>query len=223
MQKQLADLYAILSGANTGAMSQIGLAGFVLLLAVSLASSLFAAFLYLHFYANRATGSQVHRAFPLLGLSITAIFIAIQFSLPLSLGLLGALSIVRFRTALKDPLDIVYMFWAIALGLTSGAGFFELAIIGCIVLAVIMVAVTAITQFGMKKPYLLVIRYSPSFRGEFQQLIPAFKVKSKTVTPQAVELVVELTLKNQDSRFLDRLQQLDGILSASLVRYSGDF
>jgi len=86
MQKQLADLYAILSGANTGAMSQIGLAGFVLLLAVSLASSLFAAFLYLHFYANRATGSQVHRAFPLLGLSITAIFIAIQFSLPLSLG-----------------------------------------------------------------------------------------------------------------------------------------
>jgi len=168
---------------------------------------------------NRTFGTSLL----MVAMVTSLVIMPISSNVVLSLGMVGALSIVRFRTALKDPLDIVYMFWAIALGLTSGAGFFELAIIGCIVLAVIMVAVTAITQFGMKKPYLLVIRYSPSFRGEFQQLIPAFKVKSKTVTPQAVELVVELTLKNQDSRFLDRLQQLDGILSASLVRYSGDF
>lgn len=168
---------------------------------------------------NRTFGTSLL----MVAMVTSLVIMPISSNVVLSLGMVGALSIVRFRTALKDPLDIVYMFWAIALGLTSGAGFFELAIIGCIVLAVIMVAVTAITQFGMKKPYLLVIRYSPSFRGEFQQLIPAFKVKSKTVTPQAVELVVELTLKNQDSRFLDRLQQLEGILSASLVRYSGDF
>lgn len=168
---------------------------------------------------NRTFGTSLL----MVAMVTSLVIMPISSNVVLSLGMVGALSIVRFRTALKDPLDIVYMFWAIALGLTSGAGFFELAIIGCIVLAVIMVAVTAITQFGMKKPYLLVIRYSPAFRGEFQQLIPAFKVKSKTVTPQAVELVVELTLKNQDSRFLDRLQQLDGILSASLVRYSGDF
>lgn len=168
---------------------------------------------------NRTFGTSLL----MVAMVTSLVIMPISSNVVLSLGMVGALSIVRFRTALKDPLDIVYMFWAIALGLTSGAGFFELAIIGCIVLAVIMVAVTAITQFGMKKPYLLVIRYSPSFRGEFQQLIPAFKVKSKTVTPQAVGLVVELTLKNQDSRFLDRLQQLEGILSASLVRYSGDF
>lgn len=168
---------------------------------------------------NRTFGTSLL----MVAMVTSLVIMPISSNVVLSLGMVGALSIVRFRTALKDPLDIVYMFWAIALGLTSGAGFFELAIIGCIVLAVIMVAVTAITQFGMKKPYLLVIRYSPAFRGEFQQLIPAFKVKSKTVTPQAVELVVELTLKNQDSRFLDRLQQLEGILSASLVRYSGDF
>lgn len=168
---------------------------------------------------NRTFGTSLL----MVAMVTSLVIMPISSNVVLSLGMVGALSIVRFRTALKDPLDIVYMFWAIALGLTSGAGFFELAIIGCIVLAVIMVAVTAITQFGMKKPYLLVIRYTPAFRGEFQQLIPAFKVKSKTVTPQAVELVVELTLKNQDSRFLDRLQQMEGILSASLVRYSGDF
>lgn len=136
MQKQLADLYAILSGANTGAMSQIGLAGFVLLLLVSLASSLFAAFLYLHFYANRATGSQVHRAFPLLGLSITAIFIAIQFSLPLSLGLLGALSIVRFRTPIKEPEEIGFIMLVIAVSLACAT--YKLPFVGLIFLVAIV-------------------------------------------------------------------------------------
>jgi len=135
MQKQLADLYALLSGANTGAMSQIGLGGFVLLLAVSLASSLFAAFLYLHFYANRATGSQVHRAFPLLGLSITAIFIAIQFSLPLSLGLLGALSIVRFRTPIKEPEEIGFIMLVIAVSLACAT--YKLPFVGLIFLVAI--------------------------------------------------------------------------------------
>lgn len=135
MQKQLADLYALLSGANTGAMSQIGLGGFVLLLVVSLASSLFAAFLYLHFYANRATGSQVHRAFPLLGLSITAIFIAIQFSLPLSLGLLGALSIVRFRTPIKEPEEIGFIMLVIAVSLACAT--YKLPFVGLIFLVAI--------------------------------------------------------------------------------------
>ena len=117
MQKQLTDIYSMLTGANTPAMAQLGLAGFVVLLLISLASSLLASFLYLHFYSSRATGSQVHRAFPLLGISITAIFIAIQFSLPLSLGLLGALSIVRFRTPIKEPEEIGFIMLVIAASL----------------------------------------------------------------------------------------------------------
>jgi uncharacterized membrane protein YhiD involved in acid resistance len=168
---------------------------------------------------NKTFGSAL-----LMVAMVTALVIMpISSNVVLSLGMVGALSIVRFRTALKDPLDIVYMFWAIALGLTAGAGFFELAFIGCIVLSGVMLILTVFSQIGTKKPYLLVIRYNTGFRGDFQQIIPSFRVKSKTVTPQAVELVVELTLKNQDSRFLDRLQQTEGILSASLVRYSGDF
>lgn len=155
---------------------------------------------------------------------VTALVIMpISTNLVLSLGMVGALSIVRFRTALKDPLDIVYMFWAIALGLTAGAGFFQLAIIGSIILSLVMVATMLFPQFGNRRPFLLVIRYNQGFHGDFQQLIPPYRVKSKTVTPQSVELVVELSLKNQESRFLDRLQQLEGIQSASLVRYSGDF
>jgi hypothetical protein len=135
MQKQLADIYAILTGANTPAMSQIGIAGFVVLLAVSLASALLTSYLYLHFYASRATGSQVHRAFPLLGISITAIFVAIQFSLPLSLGLLGALSIVRFRTPIKEPEEIGFIMLVIATSLACAT--FKLAFVGLIFLVAI--------------------------------------------------------------------------------------
>jgi hypothetical protein len=117
-------------------MSEIGIAGFVVLMLVSLASSLLAAFLYLHFYANRATGSQVHRAFPLLGISITAIFVAIQFSLPLSLGLLGALSIVRFRTPIKEPEEIGFIMLVIAASLAAAT--FKLAFVGLIFVIAIL-------------------------------------------------------------------------------------
>jgi hypothetical protein len=139
MQKQFPDIYSILTGANTQAMSEIGIAGFVVLMLVSLASSLLAAFLYLQFYANRATGSQVHRAFPLLGVSITAIFVAIQFSLPLSLGLLGALSIVRFRTPIKEPEEIGFIMLVIAASIAAAT--FKLAFVGLIFVVAIIALV----------------------------------------------------------------------------------
>jgi len=95
-------------------MEQVGMGGYLIVLAASLASSFLISALYLKFYGSRATGSQIHRAFPLIGLSVTAIFTSIQFSLPLSLGLLGALSIVRFRTPIKEPEEIGFIMLVIA-------------------------------------------------------------------------------------------------------------
>lgn len=139
MQKQITDLYAILTGANTAAMAQVGVAGFVLLLVFSLGSSLVASYLYLYFYGSRATGSHVYRAFPLLGLSITAIFITIQFSLPLSLGLLGALSIVRFRTPIKEPEEIGFIMLVIATSIACAT--FKLAFVGLVLLIALVALV----------------------------------------------------------------------------------
>jgi hypothetical protein len=127
MQQQLNNLIAAL---NQGGIQQLNPLAFLLLMAVSLVSSLFVAYLYVHFYSNRATGSQVHRAFPLLGISITAIFITIQFSLPLSLGLLGALSIVRFRTPIKEPEEIGFLMLVIAMSIATAT--FKLAFVGII-------------------------------------------------------------------------------------------
>jgi hypothetical protein len=132
MQQQLNNLFAALA---QGGSQQISAGPFLFVMMVSLLSSLFISYLYVHFYSNRATGSQVHRAFPLLGLSITAIFVTIQFSLPLSLGLLGALSIVRFRTPIKEPEEIGFVMLVIAVSLATAT--FRLAFVGVILVVAV--------------------------------------------------------------------------------------
>jgi len=127
MQQQLDN---ILGSLAQGTGPQVSPLAFLMLMAVSLLASLFISYLYVHFYSNRATGSQVHRAFPLLGISITAIFVTIQFSLPLSLGLLGALSIVRFRTPIKEPEEIGFIMLVIATSIAVAT--FKLAFVGII-------------------------------------------------------------------------------------------
>jgi hypothetical protein len=127
MQQQLNSLLGALT---QGTGPQVSPLAFLLLMMVSLLSSMFIAYLYVHFYSNRATGSQVHRAFPLLGISVTAIFVTIQFSLPLSLGLLGALSIVRFRTPIKEPEEIGFIMLVIATSIAVAT--FKLSFVGVI-------------------------------------------------------------------------------------------
>jgi hypothetical protein len=136
-----------LGGVGLQKMAEVGFLPFLVMMTVSLLCSLFISHLYVRFYGSRGTGSQVHRAFPLLGVSITAIFIAIQFSLPLSLGLLGALSIVRFRTPIKEPEEIGFILLVVATSLTCAT--FNLKFL-VIVLGVGVVA-------------LLVLRYGRAF------------------------------------------------------------
>ena len=127
MPQQLNDL---LAGVAANNMQAIGLLPFIFLMAVSLVGALLSSLLYVQFYSSRSTGSPVHRAFPLLGLSITAIFVCIQFSLPLSLGLLGALSIVRFRTPIKEPEEIGFIMLVIATSIATAT--FKLQFVGII-------------------------------------------------------------------------------------------
>ncbi|MBN2143890.1 MAG: DUF4956 domain-containing protein [Candidatus Aureabacteria bacterium] len=102
---------------------------FALALAASLIAALFAGFLYNHFYENKSTGSQVNRAFPLLAISITTLFIGIQMSLPLSLGLLGALSIIRFRTPIKDPEEVGFIMLVIASSISCSTFNFQFLLV----------------------------------------------------------------------------------------------
>ncbi len=114
MNTQQNDWLTILSGFGSKTMDEIGFFPFLGVMGISLFSTILIALLYVRFYKSRSTGSLIYRAFPLLGTSITAIFITIQFSLPLSLGLLGALSIVRFRTPIKEPEEIGFIMLVVA-------------------------------------------------------------------------------------------------------------
>ncbi len=148
------NLLDFISGFGNKQITEIGLVPLAGLLAVSLVSAFFVSYLYVHFYKQRSTGSQIHRSFPLLGLSITAICICIQFSLPLSLGLLGALSIVRFRTPIKEPEEIGFLMLLIATSISCAT--FNLAF-----LAVILIVAT-IGLIIAKNGGVLVDRYFSS-------------------------------------------------------------
>ncbi|HEA65643.1 MAG TPA: DUF4956 domain-containing protein [Desulfobacterales bacterium] len=113
------ELMKLLSSFSNPKMAEIGFFPFFAVLGVSMLSAFFISFLYVNFSNVTATGSKIHRSFPLLAISITAIFICIQFSLPLSLGLLGALSIVRFRTPIKEPEEIGFIMLIIASSISS--------------------------------------------------------------------------------------------------------
>ncbi len=132
--EQLLNTMGRLGSPEAGAL---GIGPLLAVLLVSLTSGFFIAFLYQVFYRARATGSQVYRAFPLMGISITAIFVSVQFSLPLSLGLLGALSIVRFRTPIKEPEEIGFILLVIATSLSAAT--FNLTFLG-LILAVAVAA-----------------------------------------------------------------------------------
>ena len=114
MDKYLTDALNQLAAYKGTEIALIEGRGFLTIIVISLLTSLFISALYLYFYENRSTGSRIHRSFPLLGVSVTTLFVCIQFSLPLSLGLLGALSIVRFRTPIKEPEEIGFIMLVIA-------------------------------------------------------------------------------------------------------------
>ena len=126
-------------------IEEIGFLPFLGVMAVSLLCSLLVSFLYVRFCKSRGTGSQIHRAFPLLGISVTSIFICIQFSLPLSLGLLGALSIVRFRTPVKEPEEIGFIMIVVAMSLACAT--FNMMFLG-IILVVVLVALLLMSVQG---------------------------------------------------------------------------
>ncbi|BDD85871.1 DUF4956 domain-containing protein [Desulfofustis limnaeus] len=150
MDPQRIDWYSVLSGFGSKSMNEIGFIPFLGIMGISLLSSLVIALLYVRFFQPRSTGSLIYRAFPLLGISITAIFIAIQFSLPLSLGLLGALSIVRFRTPIKEPEEIGFIMLVVATSLCAAT--FNILFL-CIILGVAVIALL-IMRFG--RPFLMV-------------------------------------------------------------------
>lgn len=156
----------------------------------------------------------------------TLVILAVTSNVVLSLGMVGALSIVRFRTAIKEPLDIAFLFWSIAVGIVLAAGMIPLAVIGSVVIGLMLLV------FANKKshvnPYIVVIRCSDHasettamefLKNQTQRCV----VKSKTAQRGEVELNLEIRLKEDNTDFINSLAEMNGVYSAVLVSYNGDY
>jgi hypothetical protein len=183
------------------------------------------------FYVYRKTfqGVLYQRSFNVslvtIAMVITLIIMTISGNLILSLGMVGALSIVRFRTPIKDPVDLVFIFWAITIGIANGVGYFNISIIGSIVMSIAILFMTRKPEEEL--PYLLVLQVSIDSNSnqvidEVKRSVSRFMLKSKTVTPQYEEITAEVRLKGDDTNFINKLHSSNQVIKATLITYSGD-
>ncbi|MCL2628934.1 MAG: DUF4956 domain-containing protein [Oscillospiraceae bacterium] len=151
------------------------------------------------------------------------IIITIGTNLVLTLGMVGALSIVRFRAAVKDPLDVGFLFWGVAAGLTAGAQLYSVALIGTGFIAVIYIVLTLVRL--EKHAYLVIIRYAPEVEEKVTELIKPLKarVKNKTVSKVFSEITIEVRIRNDNTSFVDEIKNADGVEAVTLVEYTGDY
>ena len=154
------------------------------------------------------------------------VILAVTSNVVLSLGMVGALSIVRFRTAIKEPLDIAFLFWSIAVGIVLAAGMIPLAVFGSVLIGIILLIFA--NRKAEANPYIVVLRCDgpDSEKKAIECLQSNTKkcvVKSKTVQKGDIELNLEIRLTSDDTSFVNTLADLDGVRSAVLVSYNGDY
>lgn len=156
----------------------------------------------------------------------TVVILAVTSNVVLSLGMVGALSIVRFRTAIKEPLDIAYLFWAIAAGIVIAAGMIPLAVIGS--LAIGLILYFFVNRKPHTNPYIIMIScadHESELRARqfLETAVQKAVIKSKTARKGAVELNYEIRLKDDNTNFINALSDLEGVNSAVLVGYNGEY
>lgn len=197
----------------------------LLALLVSLALGLFVFVVYKKTYQGVLYSSTFGMSLVGMSMVTTLVILAVTSNVVLSLGMVGALSIVRFRAAIKDPLDIVYLFWALACGIVTGAGQFLMAIIGSTIIGVILLLF--VNRKNNDHPYLFVMNCIDDTVERValaalshQKLI----VKSKTVTADGIEVTAEVRLPDDGTtQFVNQVAGVTGVRSATLVSYHGEY
>lgn len=152
---------------------------------------------------------------------ITALVImAVTSNVVLSLGMVGALSIVRFRAAIKDPMDIVFMFWSIAAGIVAGAGFFVLGLIGSVVIGIVIFVFS--DNIKEETPYLFVVHFSneedeEKIINKIKSTVDRYFIKSKIIDGEHIEYTIELRIKKNEMEFVNEINKIASVSTATLV------
>ncbi len=207
-------------------VSQFSILDTILGLAVATVIGLFIFMIY----KKTLTGVMYSSGFALtlVGLSLvtTLVIMAVTSNVVLSLGMVGALSIVRFRTAIKEPIEIVFLFWSLAIGIVIGAGMIPLAVIGSAIIGVILLIFA--NRKIRENPYILVLsceneEAENAVHQILSQAVAHYTVKSKTISAAGIELTAELRSKDASTSFVNHIQSIPGVVTATLVSYNGEY
>lgn len=209
-------------------VTAVSLPDMLIALALSFGVGLFIFLIYKKTYQGVMYSSGFGVALLALTMITTLVILAVTSNVVLSLGMVGALSIVRFRAAIKEPMEIVFLFWAIAVGIVIGAGMIPLAVLGSVVIGVVLLI--AANRKTRDCPYMLIVRCADESveqrAADIARRAAAVTVKAKTVQADGIEWTAELRLPVNaagETGFVNQIQQVAGVRSAVLVSYNGEY
>ena len=196
---------------------------FTMLVALALGAFIF--FIYKRTFGGVLYSRTFNLSLIMLTMVSTLVLLLINNNLTMSLGMVGALSIIRFRTAVKDPMDTTFMFWAVGEGIALGAQLFDVAIIGAVMIGVVMVLLTVFKMRG-SMPYLLILHFHEAANAPIKNAVkqlPRVRVRSRTIQRDGVELTLEVRLKDEETAIVDKFMRIEGVYDATLIAHQGDF
>ena len=207
-------------------IASVSILDMLIALALAFGIGVFIFYVYKKTYSGVMYSSSFGVTLIALTLVTTLVILAVTSNVVLSLGMVGALSIVRFRTAIKEPLDIAFLFWSIAVGIVLAAGMIPLAIIGSVIVGVILLLF--VNRTPSRNPYIVVLRCADhasetAAKKFLESRTERCIVKGKTAQKGQVELNMEIRLRDDNTDFINELSELKGVESAVLVSYNGDY
>ena len=207
-------------------MASISIFDMAIALLLAFGIGLFIFFVYKKTYQGVIYSSSFGTTLIALTMITTVVILAVTSNVVLSLGMVGALSIVRFRTAIKEPLDIAFLFWSIAVGIVLAAGMIPLAVIGSVIIGAILLIF--VNKKSYCNPYIVVLscvshEAEKKAKEYLEKQVQKCVVKSKTAQKGLIELNMEIRMKDDNTDFINALSDMEGVNSAVLVSYNGEY
>lgn len=195
---------------------------------IALAAALVMGLMICYIYTRFFRGVVYSRTFSitLVGMCVMTcmVTLAISSNIVISLGMVGALSIVRYRTAVKEPLDLLYLFWAITTGITTGAKMYVLSVIAAAIMIVIILLFSRRSITG--RVYIMVVHYVGDLAGDMIKRVMGsakYRIKSKTVRKDASEMAIEVFTKGDSMAFVERIRAIENVLDVTIIQYDGEY
>ena len=197
--------------------------GFVMSMLAAFLCGMIVYMVYRYFYKGVIYNNNFNILLVLTAMVTCFVVIVISSNVVLSLGMVGALSIVRFRTAIKDPLDVGFLFWAVAVGITCGAGLYIISLAATVIIS--LVYVLLINVRNRKRVYLLIIKYQNEVHEEVMKTMGSLRkvLKNRSTSKDMTEMTYEIKMDENNTSFVLALSKIEGVEYATVVEFTGDY